>query len=74
MTGKNTRTNTEVALDLLGKALGAMNEAIEITWKQGPAEAMEFIADYLNNTDAIDEKIADECPEDWLDRWKVERR
>jgi hypothetical protein len=59
------------ALELLGDALGAMNHAIELTRDEGPAVAMEYIADYLNDTDAADEEICDSIPENWLTRWTV---
>ena len=62
---------TESLLRLLDRALGAMNEAVELTTAQGPAVAMEYIADYLNNTDAIDEDVADRTPDNWLTRWQV---
>jgi hypothetical protein len=50
-----------------------MNQAILITSERGPAAAMEFIADYLSNTDAVDEEMADALPDDWLTRWVVGR-
>lgn len=58
-------------LKLLDNALGAMNHAVRITVEQGPAEAMEYIADYLNDTDGVDEEVEDEVPDNWLTQWKV---
>jgi predicted ATPase len=57
----------------LERALDAMNRAVEITTAKGPAVAMEFIADFLNDTDGIDEDVADVTPDDWLSRWHVAR-
>lgn len=61
----------DTALRLLDNALDAMNHAIELTRDDGPAAAMEYIADFLNNTDSVDEEIADATPENWLTRWTV---
>lgn len=64
---------TDTALRLLDSALGAMNHAVALTAEHGPGDAMEFIADYLNDTDGIDNELADNTPEDWLTRWQVTR-
>lgn len=42
-------------LRCLSGALNAMNTAVLMTVEHGPAKAMEYIADYLNETDAVDE-------------------
>lgn len=60
-------------LRCLSGALNAMNTAVLMTVEHGPAKAMEYIADYLNETDAVDEDSADVIPSDWLTRWKVMR-
>lgn len=49
-----------------------MNDAVVMTETQGPAAAIEFIADYLNNSDAVDERTCS-VASDWLDRWTVTR-
>lgn len=56
----------------LERALTTMNEAVGMTAEKGPAKAIEYVADFLNNTDAVDDEMAKTCPEDWLTRWKVE--
>lgn len=66
-------TIDEAALRCLDRALNAMNRAIEITTAEGPDVAIEFIADFLNDTDGIDEDVADRTPDDWLTRWQVTR-
>lgn len=50
-----------------------MNRAVEITTTEGPVQGIEYVADYLNNTDGVDEAIADSTPDDWLTRWTVAR-
>lgn len=62
---------TETAMQCLDRALDAMNRAVGMTAEQGPAAAMEFIADFLNNSDGIDEAVANAAPDDWLTRWRV---
>lgn len=64
---------TETALRLLDRALTAMNEAVAMTAEKGPAVAMEFIADFLNDGDAVDEEMAFALADDWLTRWMVAR-
>jgi hypothetical protein len=61
----------ETAMRCLDRALTAMNHAVELTRDHGPAVGMESIADFLNDTDGIDEEVADATPEDWLTRWQV---
>lgn len=67
------RMGTETFARCLEGALGAMNEAIRMTTEQGPAAAIEYIADYLIDTDGIDDKVAGNAPSDWLTRWSVSR-
>lgn len=57
----------------LGRALDAMNHAVQMTADDGPAKAVEYVADFLNDTDSIDPDIADTTPQDWLTRWTVKR-
>lgn len=72
MTPQNSSESfAEVAARVLDKALGAMNEAVRITSEEGPAAGMEYIADYLSNTDGVDEAIADALPDNWLTKWTV---
>lgn len=61
-----------MSMGLLNRAIHRMNEAVVMTTSFGPAHAMEYIADYLNETDSIDEGMAD-VPHDWLTRWTVSR-
>ena len=61
------------AMRCLDRALAAMNEAVELTTAQGPAVAMEYIADFLNNTDGLDEAVAEKTPDNWLTQWSVTR-
>ena len=62
---------TETLIRCLDRALEAMNRAVEMTTEHGPAVAMELIADFLNDTDGIDEAVANSTPIDWLTRWQV---
>lgn len=55
----------------LDGALKAMNTAVLMTVEHGPAKAMEYIADYLNETDAVDQDSADIIPSDWLTKWSA---
>ncbi len=70
---EEARSFVNTAIRCLDGALKAMNEAVRMTAEQGPAVAIEYIADYLNDTDAVDWGVADSAPDDWLTRWKVER-
>lgn len=54
---------------LLDNALHAMNQAVSITAEQGPAAGVEWIADFLNDTDAVDDDIASQLPLNWLTQW-----
>lgn len=58
----------------LSDALRVMNEAVAMTADQGPAKAIEYVADFLNDTDGIDVEMAKACPADWLTRWNVEAK
>lgn len=51
------RTATQHYADLLGAALGAMNHAVLMAATVGSPLAMEYIADWLNDSDAIDEEL-----------------
>jgi hypothetical protein len=53
---------------LLNDALQTMADSIRVTTELGPTAGMEFIADYLNNTDAFDDDDPP-TPEDWLTKW-----
>jgi hypothetical protein len=68
----NAETYVATLGHLLEDALNAMNQAVSITAERGPTAAIESIADYLNDTDAVDETIADRLPADWLTRWGAE--
>lgn len=61
----------ESVLRCLEGALKAMNDAVLMTVEFGPVKAMEYIADYLNETDSADQDQADIIPADWLTRWTV---
>jgi hypothetical protein len=61
----------ETAIRCLDRALAAMNQAVEITTADGPAKGIEHIANFLNNTDGLDDDVADRTPDDWLTRWTV---
>jgi hypothetical protein len=63
----------ESALRCLERALDAMNHAVTLTRDLGPAVAMEYIADFLNDTDGIDEAVVDATPDNWLTQWQVAR-
>lgn len=71
MSEVTTSHPSEAVWRCLEGALGAMNEAIAICTVSGPAVAIEHIADYLNNTDGIDEEIVDSTPDNWLTKWTV---
>jgi hypothetical protein len=51
--------------------LSALNGAIKVTADLGPDHAMLFLAEYLNNIDGVEPKIAESLPDDWLSRWSV---
>lgn len=55
---------------LLADGLDIMNTACQVTAELGPSAGMEFIADYLNNTDGASEE---RVPSDWLSKWGAYR-
>ena len=55
----------------LERALQAMNEAVAMTAVDGPVVAIAYIAEFLDMTDGVDERLAADHPTDWLSRWAV---
>jgi hypothetical protein len=55
-------TSLETLFRLLDTTLGVMNEACRMHYKKGKSavESIEYIAEYLSNTDGLDEDLTDE--------------
>lgn len=69
----NTQTDKEPLVENLGRlldeALGALNEVFMVAANEGSDAAIEWVGDWLNARDSVDEdRITD------LDRWAATRR